>query len=222
MGLLLKSGTVIRLDPPSLEQRDLRIEGDRIVETDAEINPRDRDDVVDCRGKIVAPGLVCAHTHLYSSLARGMPPPPRSPRDFKEILELVWWRLDRALDEESIYHSALAGAIDAAAAGTTCVVDHHASPSHIAGSLDIIREAIEKIGIRAVLSYEVTDRGGSDLRDAGLEENRKFLESCRRSANTTSKDQARIPLFAGLVGAHASFTLSDESLRLCAELAREY
>ncbi|HMG33818.1 MAG TPA: putative aminohydrolase SsnA [Blastocatellia bacterium] len=224
MALLLTSGTVIGFDPPSLQQRDLRIEDDRIAETSSHLTSRPGDHLVDCTRKLIAPGMVCAHTHLYSSLARGMPPPPRTPQNFKEILELIWWRLDRALDEQTIYYSALAGAMDAAAAGTTCVFDHHASPAHISGSLEIIQEAIEQVGIRAVLSYEVTDRGGKVERDRGVLENRRFLESCRRLAQPASgaTGQATVPQFAGLVGAHASFTLSDDSLQACAELAKEF
>lgn len=145
-----------------------------------------------------------------------MPAPPRAPTNFKDILDLIWWRLDRALDEETIYWSAIAGAMDAARAGTTCLFDHHASPSHISGSLQIVREAIEKVGLRAVLCYEVTDRGGTGERDQGLEENRAFLSWTNRSASSSPT------LFRGLVGAHASFTLDDESLDGCAELMREF
>jgi putative selenium metabolism protein SsnA len=150
-----------------------------------------------------------------------MPGPPRAPRDFKEILELIWWRLDRALDEEAIYWSAIAGAIDAVRSGTTCLFDHHASPSHISGSLGVVAEALEKIGLRGVLCYEVTDRGGDHERDAGVEENGSFLsrlaaEQERSAANRTSS------LYRGMVGAHASFTLSDESLDACADVVREF
>jgi putative selenium metabolism protein SsnA len=140
-----------------------------------------------------------------------MPPPPRPPSNFKEILELVWWRLDRALDDETIYWSAIAGALEAARAGTTCLFDHHASPSHITGSLQIVREAVEKVGLRAVLCYEVTDRGGTQEREKGLDENLTSLRWAARSP-------ASPPLFRAMVGAHASFTLSDESLDYCAEL----
>jgi putative selenium metabolism protein SsnA len=129
--------------------------------------------------------------------------------------------LDRALDEETIYWSAMAGAMDAARAGTTCVFDHHASPSHIGGSLQIVREAIERVGLRAVLCYEVTDRGGSAERDQGLEENRAFLKWAGPSQQATAQDR-RPALFRGMVGAHASFTLSDESLAACAKLMREF
>jgi putative selenium metabolism protein SsnA len=213
MSYILKSPTVIQLDPPSVERSDLRVADGRIVERGVALEANDGQEVIDLAGKLVIPGMVCAHTHLYSALARGMPAPPRAPINFKEILELIWWRLDRALDEETIYWSAMAGAMDAARAGTTCLFDHHASPSHIAGSLQIVREAIERVGLRAVLCYEVTDRGGTKQRDQGLEENRAFLRWSQQTSNSS---------FRAMVGAHASFTLSDESLRSCAELMREF
>jgi putative selenium metabolism protein SsnA len=209
MTQLLKSATIVGLNPPSIERADLRIDGGLVVERAAQLEPRQEDEVADLAGKLIMPGMVCAHTHLYSTLARGMPAPPRTPINFKEILELIWWRLDRALDEETIYWSALAGALEAARAGTTCLFDHHSSPTRISGSLEIIREAVEKVGLRAVLCYEVTDRGGLKERNEGVEENREFLQSMRKKPG---------PLFRGLVGAHASFTLSDETLRMCAEV----
>lgn len=155
------------------------------------------------------PGNVCAHTHLYSALARGMPGPPKTPRNFVEILEYVWWRLDRALDEESVRSSALVGALDAARCGTTSLVDHHASPNFIDGSLDVLADSIDDVGLRALLCYEVTDRGGSERSKAGVAENRRFLESNRRKN------------IRGVVGAHASFTLEDATLAQLANLADE-
>jgi putative selenium metabolism protein SsnA len=215
MSYLLKEATLATLDPAATERTDLRVAVGRIVERGSGLAPHEGEEVIDLSGKLVMPGMVCAHTHLYSALVRGMPAPPRTPSNFKEILELVWWRLDRALDEETIYWSAMAGAMDAARAGTTCLFDHHASPSHISGSLEIVREAIEKVGLRAVLCYEVTDRGGTAERDHGLEENRKFLSWVGRSASKPN-------LFRAMVGAHASFTMSDESLEACAGLMREF
>ncbi len=107
------------------------------------------------------PGLVCAHHHLYSTLARGMPPPPGGPpANFTEILDRVWWRLDAALDLDLVRWSALLGAVEAVEAGTTAIVDHHASPSAIDGSLDVIAEACAEVGVRVVCAYEVTDRHG--------------------------------------------------------------
>jgi putative selenium metabolism protein SsnA len=213
MSCLLKSANIATFDPPNVIKADLRIAGARVVERGPELALREGEQIIDLTGKLVMPGMVCAHTHLYSALARGMPAPPRPPKNFKEILGMIWWRLDRALDEESIYWSAMAGAMDAARAGTTCVFDHHASPSHIDGSLQIVREAIEKVGLRAVLCYEVTDRSGSQKRDRGLEENRRFL----KWANESNPE-----LFRAMVGAHASFTLSDDSLARCAALMREF
>jgi putative selenium metabolism protein SsnA len=212
MYYLLKSATVVTLDPATVERADLRIADGRILERASQIEPNDGEEVIDATGKLVMPGMVCAHTHLYSALARGMPAPPRTPQNFTEILELVWWRLDRALDEETIYWSAMAGAMDAARAGTTCLFDHHASPACIRGSLGIVREALEKVGLRGVLCYEVTDRGGPEERNQGLDESRAFLESTSKSANQSDF------LFRAMIGAHASFTLSDDSLEQLAEM----
>ena len=152
-----------------------------------------------------SPGLVCAHHHLYSALARGMPAPPRSPRNFVEILELVWWRLDRALDLEMIRWSARLGALEALESGTTAIIDHHSSPNAIEGSLDAIAEACAEVGVRVVCCYEVTDRNGADGAKAGLAENERFLRAGGR----------------GFVGAHACFTLSDETLDAVCGLAAD-
>jgi putative selenium metabolism protein SsnA len=151
-----------------------------------------------------------------------MPGPERAPANFKEILELVWWRLDRALDRETIYYSALVGALEAARAGTTCLFDHHSSPSFIEGSLAVVAEAIEKIGLRSVLCYEITDRGGPALRDEGLAETSVWLESVKRRINDAGPVRRGSVLVRGMVGAHASFTLSDESLDACSKMVQIY
>jgi cytosine/adenosine deaminase-related metal-dependent hydrolase len=151
------------------------------------------------------PGLVCAHHHLYSSLARGMPPPPVTPRSFREILEQVWWRLDAALDVEMIRSSAMLGALEALEAGTTAIVDHHESPNAIEGSLDVIAAACAEVGVRVVAAYGVTDRHGAEGAERGLEENRRFIGGGGR----------------GLVGVHAAFTCTDETLEAAAGLASD-
>ncbi|MED5583396.1 MAG: amidohydrolase family protein, partial [Actinomycetota bacterium] len=120
------------------------------------------------------PGLVCAHHHLYSALARGMPAPPRTPTGFTEILELVWWRLDRALDLESIRWSAMLGALEALERGCTAVIDHHESPEAIDGSLTVIAEACAEVGVRVSCAYGVTDRHGAAGARRGLAENERF------------------------------------------------
>src|ERR1700723_3710136 len=117
------------------------------------------------------PAHTVGHTHLYSAPARGMPPPTVTPTTFREILERVWWRLDRALDLELVHVSALVGAVEAAKRGAGFVIDHHASPEAIDGSLDLIAAALDQVGLRGALCYETTDRGGAERRKAGLREN---------------------------------------------------
>jgi putative selenium metabolism protein SsnA len=207
--MLLKDATVATLDPPSVERACLRIEGPVVVERAASLAPAVGEDVVEAEGALVLPGLVNAHTHLYSALARGMPGPAEPPKSFVEILEKVWWRLDRALDEESVYLSGLVGAIEAARSGTTLLFDHHASPSFIRGSLATLRRAVEEVGLRSVLCYETSDRNGSEGRDAGVAENRDFLAT------------GATPLTRGMLGAHASFTLSDQTLDRLSGAIRE-
>ncbi len=161
------------------------------------------------------PGLVCAHHHLYSALARGMPAPPRTPRGFREILELVWWRLDRALDLEVLRWSAMLGAVEALERGCTAIIDHHESPEAIEGSLSVIASACAEVGVRVSCAYGVTDRHpkGHDLRAGmtegarrGLAENDRYLRGGGR----------------GMVGLHAAFTCSDETIAAAAELARDH
>lgn len=163
---------------------------------------------------LTLPGWVCAHTHLYSSLARGMPPPSVAPRNFVEILERIWWRLDRALDAETVELSALVGAIEAAHAGCTTLVDHHASPGRngaaVEGSLDLVAGAIAEVGLRGIVAYEVTDRNGADEARAGVRENDRFLARVRREPPR---------LIRAMVGAHAAFTLSDETAAAIADVA---
>src|SRR5207248_1813393 len=140
--------------------------------------PASDDEIIDCGGAVVLPGMVNGHTHLYSALAVGMPPPQQSPKNFLEILQLVWWRLDRALDAESIEASAQIGALSALHCGTTTLIDHHASPNCIGDSLDLIERGLASVGLCGVLCYEVTDRNGKFGREAGLEENRRYIAKC--------------------------------------------
>ena len=151
----------------------------------------------------VTSGMVCSHHHLYSTLARGMPAPPRQPTKFIEILEQVWWRLDVALDDEMIRWSAMLGAVEALQSGTTAIVDHHESPSAIEGSLTIIADACATVGVRTNLAYGVTDRHRADGARRGLAENERFLRGGGR----------------GMVGVHAAFTCTDATLEAAAGLA---
>jgi putative selenium metabolism protein SsnA len=206
--VLLRDAIVATLDPPAVEPADLRIEDDRIIERGRSLALRPGEEMVDLAGALVMPGLVNAHTHLYSALARGMPGPSNHPRNFREILERVWWRLDRALDQETVALSGLVGATEAALSGTTFLIDHHSSPSFIRGSLGTLKRSIESVGLRSVLCYEVTDRNGSEGRDQGVEENVSF------------QYHEQTALTRGMIGGHASFTLSEPSLDRLAEAVR--
>ena len=161
---------------------------------------------VDARGQLVMPGNICAHTHFYGAYARGMAIPGEAPADFPAILRQLWWRLDKALDRDAVRASALVCLVDAIKHGTTTLIDHHASPNCIDGSLDLIADAVDQAGLRAVLCYEVTDRDGMDKAEAGIAENLRFIAA--------SKERARV---RGTFGLHASLTLSDATLRRAAD-----
>jgi len=162
---------------------------------------------LDGGGQLLMPGNLCAHTHFYGAFARGMAIPGRAPRDFPEILRKLWWPLDKALTLDDVRASAEVCLIDAIRHGTTTLIDHHASPNAIDGSLDVIAEAVERSGLRAVLCYEVTDRDGPERARAGIAENVRFLKRC-----AAGLAGGRV---AGLFGLHASLTLSDETLDAC-------
>jgi putative selenium metabolism protein SsnA len=165
-------------------------------------------EVVDCAGKVVLPGFICAHHHFYSTMARGMSIPGEPASNFVEILERLWWKVDRALAEEDITLSAQIPLIECIRNGTTTVIDHHASPGMRDGSLDLIEDAVRQAGIRASLCYEVSDR---NIVGGGIEENERFIKK-------TGKGDGQI---AAMMGLHASFTLSDQTLEKCVGIARD-
>jgi cytosine/adenosine deaminase-related metal-dependent hydrolase len=205
--LVLAGGTLVEVHPPRMGQADVLVRGERIVQvggTMPEGLPR-----VDLGGCVLTPAFAVAHTHLYMSLACGMPPPPSTPRTLTDMLQWVWWALDKALDDDLVHTSALVGAAMAAKAGASCVVDLHSSPRVIDGSLDRIEAALDEIGLRGVLGYETSDRDGRGRRDGGLSENRRFLDKVRAG---TTKHRA-------MVGAHAMMTLNDDTLDALRELA---
>jgi len=169
---------------------------------------------VDAGGQYVMPGNICAHTHFYGAFARGMAIPGQAPKDFPEILSKLWWPLDKALTSEDVRYSALVCLIDAIKHGTTTLIDHHASPNAIDGSLDVIAEAVEQAGVRAGLCYEVTDRDGEAKARAGIEENVRFIERLRQETVAEGR-------LAASFGLHASLTLSEATLQACREAAPE-
>jgi putative selenium metabolism protein SsnA len=214
--MLITNGTLVTLGQQNEVIFDgaLRIEGDHIAETGKTADLRrahPNEDELDAEGRLVMPGLICAHTHFYGAFARGMAIPGESPANFPQILERLWWQLDKALDLEGSRYSALVCLVDAVKHGTTTLIDHHASPNAIGGSLDVLAEATLQAGVRACLCYEVTDRDGLDKMQAGIDENVRFIRRARKEAN---------PLLAGTFGLHASLTLSDASLKKCIAAAQ--
>jgi putative selenium metabolism protein SsnA len=169
---------------------------------------------LDANGQYVMPGNICAHTHFYGAFARGMAIPGKAPKDFPDILRKLWWPLDQSLTLEDVRYSTLVCLVDAIKHGTTTLIDHHASPNAIDGSLDVIGEVVDESGLRAVLCYEVTDRGGEEKAQAGIGENVRFLEHLKRENMAEGR-------LAATFGLHASLTLSDATLESCKAAAPE-
>lgn len=198
-----------------IEQGALLIEGDTIVEVGVTKKLREAyPDIqfIDATGRLILPGMINSHAHLYSTFARGVAI-SSPPRTFTQILERLWWRLDKGLLLDDVYYSALVLLMDCVKSGTTTIIDHHASPGAIAGSLGKIVEAVETTGVRTALAYEVSDRDGDVIRNAGINEN---MEAIARYAS------GEHPLLRALFGLHASFTLNEETLHLCRHALRNY
>ncbi|MDH7486242.1 MAG: putative aminohydrolase SsnA [Anaerolineae bacterium] len=200
---------------------------------------------LDAAGRLVMPGSICAHTHFYGAFARGLAIPGAPPENFPQILEKLWWRLDKALLWEDVRLSALVCLMDAIRHGTTTLIDHHASPHAIDGSLDVIAEAVQEAGLRACLCYEVTDRDGPEKMAAGIQENVRFINKVsgfrfqvpgletgqpealraepftafRAGSQGEALNMGPETRIAGTFGLHASLTLSEETLARCVEAA---
>ena len=215
--MLITNATLITWGNPNqiLPDHALKIDGDRITEIgpSSELQKKHpKEEMLDARRQLVMPGNICAHTHFYGAFARGMAIPGDPPKDFPEILERLWWKLDKALTLDDARYSALVSLVDAVKHGTTTLIDHHASPNAIDGSLDVIAGAVNQAGLRACLCYEVTDRDGAEKAKAGIEENVRFIKS--QIPNPKSQ-------FVGTFGLHASLTLSDRTLEMCREALPE-
>jgi putative selenium metabolism protein SsnA len=209
--MLISNANLITWETPNriLENHALYLQGDRIANLgpDADLRLKYPDEpVLDAHGQYVMPGNICAHTHFYGAFARGLAIPGDPPKDFPEILTRLWWKLDKALTLDDVRYSALVCLVDAVKHGTTTLVDHHASPNAIDGSLDVIADAVLETGLRACLCYEVTDRDGPERARAGIAENLRFAKS--QSANPK-------PQIAATFGLHASLSLEDHTLDEC-------
>ena len=193
-GLLVRDGIIEKIAPQS-----------ELIEAYPD------EEQLDADGQYIMPGNICAHTHFYGAFSRGLGIPGDAPRTFTEILDKLWWNLDKALDQDGIRYSALVFLVDAIRHGTTTLIDHHASPNAIENSLDIIADAVNQSGIRASLCYEVTDRDGPEKAEVGIQENLRFIRRIKKSAPSDRNLRAHF-------GLHASLTLSDETLEKVAEL----
>ena len=214
--MLIINATLVTWEKPNqvLPHRGVYISDGIIADlgSSIDVSKRHPDETpIDAKGQLVFPGNICAHTHFYGAFSRGMAIPGNAPANFSQILEKLWWPLDKSLNEDDIRYSALVCLVDAIKHGTTTLIDHHASPNCIDGSLDIIAETIEQSGVRAALCYEVTDRDGMEKARAGIAENARFIKSIGKTKSNLS----------AAFGLHAPLTISSETLDLCRKAVAE-
>lgn len=217
--LILKNVTAAQLYPAMvMENVDIAIEGDILHDIGPGLSQRyPQAQVKEMHGRLVMPGIVCSHNHFYSGLSRGIQANIAPCPDFISTLKNLWWKLDRALDEESLYYSGLVCSIEAIRSGCTAVIDHHASPNYIAGSLSQLRNAFLKVGLRGITCFETTDRNsGLKEQQAGVEENIRFA----REIDSAREKGSEPWLVEAHIGAHAPFTVSDEGLSMLREAVK--
>lgn len=211
--MILKNGRVITQDKdrPYIEDGAVVIEGNKIIAVDTTENilaKYKEEDIIDVDGKVIMPGFINTHHHIYSAFARGMASSGKPNENFLEILENLWWKIDKKLSLVDLKYSAYTTYIDCIKKGVTTVFDHNASPFAVTGSLDSIADAAKDLGLRTCLCYEVSDRDGEKIAQEGIDENINFI----KKYNTDEQNMIK-----GMFGLHASFTLSDETLRKCDE-----
>lgn len=209
MAVLLKNATYIDYQTLAFKKCDILVtDGSQGTATplddSAQFQIAEGTEVIDCNGKFVTHAFACGHHHIYSALSRGMGAPAKNPSNFFEILQYIWWTLDKSLDKDMIEASALATGIACAKNGVSFVIDHHASPFAVEGSLETIAKALDKIGLSHLLCYEISDRDGLDIAQKGLDETASYLKNRQ-----------------GLVGLHASFTVGSDTLKKSVELAEK-
>ena len=212
--ILVGNGKLITRDDsnPFIPDGCIAITGSAIsmVGTTSELRNRyEGAEFIDAKGGLIMPGFINAHMHFYSTFSRGMTPPGEPAQNFKEVLERLWWKLDKALTLKDTYYSAMTALIDCIRYGCTTVIDHHASPNHISGSLLEIAKAAGEAGIRSSLCYEVSDRDGQRAAYEGIKENISFIDWAEKQND---------PMISAKFGLHASSTLSDMTLEKCREL----
>jgi cytosine/adenosine deaminase-related metal-dependent hydrolase len=211
--LLIQNGTVVTLgkDNQVIDDGAVLIENTKIKQFGRSSEfTGSYDRVIDARNKVILPGFINAHMHFYSTMVRGLGKIEPAV-DFVDVLKKLWWKLDKQLILDDCYYSTLIPLIDAVKKGTTTLIDHHASPFAVTGSLEKIASAVKEVGLRASLCYEVSDRDGYDIAMEGIRENVNFIEKCKMENDDYLK---------ALFGLHASFTLSDETLEKAVEASK--
>lgn len=208
--LLLKNTNIIQFYPPKITYNvDVVIKDKLIIDVGKDVGKNyTADKEINLENKFISSGLVCSHNHFYSALARGILAEIKPSNNFLDILNNLWWKLDRAIDEESLYYSGMIGALEAIKSGATSVIDHNASPSFITGSLTTLKKAFETAGLRGILAYEITDRNGMEGMTEGVKESIDFSKLIDEEKNSSSSKY----LIETAIGAHAPFTLSNNSL----------
>lgn len=211
--ILVGNGRIItrNIDNPYIENGAVLIDGNFIKEVGQHavlIDKYKEAEYIDAANKVIMPGYINAHNHIYSAFARGMRIPGNHPTNFLEILEGTWWQIDRNLQLNQTYYSAIATYLECIRNGVTSVVDHHASYKEIKGSLFEIAKAAKLLGIRTCLAYEISDRDGFNKMKAAVDETFDFVNYVENQND---------PMLGSMIGMHASFTLSDETIELCKE-----
>ncbi len=211
--MILTNGRVITQDKnnPYIENGAVVIKKEKIIavgKAEEILKKYSDDEIIDVENKVIMPGIINAHHHIYSAFARGMASSGKAPKDFMEILEGLWWKIDKKLTLEDLKYSAYTTYIDCIKNGVTTVFDHNASPYAVKNSLFTIANAAQKLGIRTCLCYEVSDRDGEEILKDGIDENINFIKEYNNNSQNMIK---------GMFGLHAAFTLSNESLAMCRE-----
>ena len=197
-----------------LEGHAVAVDAGRVIEVDRTASLEKKHggaEVIDASGRIVMPGIVCSHSHLYGMLLRGASLNIEPPSDFTQILQRVWWPVDEAMNFEDAYASALIACLEFAKSGVTTFADTYSGPNSISGVLDHIARAVDEVGIRGFIAFEATERHSVEEGARGVQENVRFAE------NVKPNSKAR-PLFS----IHASFTVSDPLIRQVKQLAQKH
>ncbi len=211
MRTLIKNATIVTMDSQRriLKNADLLVDNSKIAAISTKIK-EPADQVIDGTGRMVLPGFICGHTHLYGIMLRGAPLDIKPTTDFLQILDRIWWKVDSAFVNEDAYASALASCYEFIRSGTTCFADTYSGPGSIERVLDVIAKGVTETGMRGILAFEATERNSKEEGERGLKENVRFIKKLQKTPNS---------LLYGMYSLHASFTLSDELIQKTREQA---